>query len=74
MRFSSQPVVGILTSVFLKYLSFCIYSKRDGIIGWQASIDKHNAVVEHIEVRATHIGVGISPDVFKVLARKLASA
>ena len=50
-----------------------IFSKRDGIVGWQASIDKHSNEVEHIEVRSTHLGLGISPDVFKILARKLAS-
>jgi hypothetical protein len=49
-----------------------IYSKRDGIVGWQASIDKHNLQADHIEVKATHLGLGISPEVFKVLARKLA--
>ena len=51
-----------------------IYSKRDGIVGWQASIDKYSPEVDHIEVRATHLGLGISPDVFKILARKLADA
>lgn len=50
-----------------------IYSKRDGIVGWQASIDRHNAQVEHLEVSATHLGLGISPDVFKILAQKLAA-
>ena len=49
-----------------------IYSKNDGIVGWQASIDRHNAQVEHIEVCTTHLGLGISPDVFKIIARKLA--
>jgi hypothetical protein len=51
-----------------------IYSKRDGIVGWQASIDKHTVNVEHVEVRATHLGLGISPDIFRILARKLANA
>lgn len=51
-----------------------IYSKRDGIVGWQASIDRHSSDIEHIEVRATHLGLGISPEVFKILARKLANA
>ena len=51
-----------------------IYSKRDGIVGWQASIDRHTPQAEHFEVRATHFGLGISPDVFKILARKLAQA
>ena len=50
-----------------------IYSKRDGIVGWQASIDKLNAQVEHIEVRATHLGLGISPEVFMIIAGKLAA-
>lgn len=51
-----------------------IYSKRDGIVGWQASIDRHSPDVDHIEVRATHLGLGISSEVFKILARKLAKA
>ena len=50
-----------------------IYSKRDGIVGWQASIDRYNAQVEHIEVRTTHLGLGISPDVFRIVARKLSN-
>ncbi|MCZ6831521.1 MAG: alpha/beta hydrolase [Gammaproteobacteria bacterium] len=50
-----------------------IYSKRDGIVGWQASIDRFNAQVDHIEVHATHLGLGISPDVFRIIAQKLAN-
>ena len=50
-----------------------IYSKRDGVVSWQASIDKLNAQADHIEVKATHLGLGISPDVFKVLAKTLAA-
>ncbi len=49
-----------------------IYSKNDGVVGWKASIDKHNPQVEHLEVRTTHLGLGISPDVFKIIAHKLA--
>jgi pimeloyl-ACP methyl ester carboxylesterase len=61
----SRPITVPVTS---------IYSRRDGIVGWQASIDRHNAQVEHIEVCATHLGLGISPDVFKIIARKLADS
>jgi hypothetical protein len=50
-----------------------IYSKRDGVVAWQASIDKLNHNADNIEVKATHLGMGISPDVFKIIARKLAS-
>ena len=49
-----------------------IFSKNDGVVGWKASIDRHNSQVEHLEVRTTHLGLGISPDVFKIIARKLA--
>ena len=49
-----------------------IYSKRDGIVGWRASIDRHTAHAEHEEVCATHLSLGISPQVFKIVARKLA--
>ncbi len=50
-----------------------IYSKQDGIVGWRAAIDRHNAQVEHIQVRTTHLGLGISPEVFKIIAAKLAA-
>jgi pimeloyl-ACP methyl ester carboxylesterase len=48
-----------------------IYSKQDGIVAWRASIDKLNQQATHVEVNATHLGLGISPEVFKVLAKKL---
>lgn len=48
-----------------------IYSKYDGIVGWQACIDSHNAQVQHIEVVSTHLGLGISADVFRIIARTL---
>jgi len=51
-----------------------IYSKRDGIVGWQASVDRHSAQVEHFEVCSTHLGLGLSPDVFRIVAGKLAAA
>ncbi len=49
-----------------------IYSRRDAMVAWQACID-HNALnVEHIEVRTTHFGLGFSPDVYKIIAQRLA--
>lgn len=59
----SRPITVPITS---------IYSKRDGIVGWQASIDRRSPQVDNIEVRATHLGLGLSPDVLMILARKLA--
>lgn len=51
-----------------------IYSKRDGIVGWQASIDRLTEEADNIEVCATHFGLGFSPAVYKILARKLAQS
>jgi pimeloyl-ACP methyl ester carboxylesterase len=49
-----------------------IYSRRDAIVAWQACIDKSNAVTEHVEVAATHLGLGLSPDVLAIVADSLA--
>ena len=45
-----------------------IYSKRDGIVAWQACIDKWSPDVRHIEVSETHIGLGFSPRVLGLVA------
>ena len=49
-----------------------IYSKRDGVVAWEACIDHGNATVEHVEVAATHLGMGFSPEVYEIVARRLA--
>lgn len=49
-----------------------IYSKADRIVAWQACIDERSPLVEHVEVRSTHLGLGISPEVFEVVAQRLA--
>jgi pimeloyl-ACP methyl ester carboxylesterase len=49
-----------------------IYSRADGIVAWQACIDHHGANVEHVEVRTTHTGFGFSPEVYKIIAQRLA--
>jgi pimeloyl-ACP methyl ester carboxylesterase len=48
-----------------------IYSRRDGIVAWEACIDP-NPDVEHVELRTTHLGFGISPEAYAVIARRLA--
>ena len=50
-----------------------IYSRKDAVVAWQACIDPNAANVEHIEVRTTHLGFGFSPDVYKIIAQRLAS-
>lgn len=49
-----------------------IYSRRDGIVAWKACIDNNGTNVEHVEVRTTHFGFGFSPDVYKIIAQRLA--
>jgi pimeloyl-ACP methyl ester carboxylesterase len=50
-----------------------IYSRRDGVVAWEACIDRANPTVEHVEVPATHLGMGFSPEVYEIVARRLAS-
>ena len=49
-----------------------IYSKRDGIVAWQACIDKWSPDVRHVEVSETHIGLGFSPRVLGLVADEIA--
>lgn len=51
-----------------------IYTKRDGIVDWRACIDRHSVEVEHVEVASTHLGLGIDPDVWRIIADRLASS
>jgi len=48
-----------------------IYSRSDGVVSWQACIDERSPNVEHVEVRASHIGLGFSPQVYRIIAGKL---
>ena len=48
-----------------------IYSRRDGVVAWQACLDERNGCVEHVEVSSTHLGLAFSPDVYLVVARCL---
>ncbi len=50
-----------------------IYTRNDGVVAWQACIDRRDPGVEHVEVASTHVGLGFSPDVYRVVARRLAS-
>jgi pimeloyl-ACP methyl ester carboxylesterase len=48
-----------------------IYSRFDAVVAWQACIDSTAANVEHVEVRTTHVGLGFSPEVYKIIATRL---
>jgi len=49
-----------------------IYTRSDGVVAWRACIDASNPEVEHVEVDTTHIGLGINPQVYGIVARRLA--
>ncbi|GAB3016382.1 alpha/beta hydrolase [Nocardioides flavus (ex Wang et al. 2016)] len=49
-----------------------IFSRRDGIVSWQACLDHTSPDAEHVEVSSTHIGMGVDPDVWSVVADRLA--
>jgi pimeloyl-ACP methyl ester carboxylesterase len=49
-----------------------IYTRRDGIVSWRACIDRTSPEVRHVEVSSTHISMGFDPDVWRVLADRLA--
>lgn len=56
----------------LKVPVTAIYSKSDGVVAWEACIDPVSDVVEHVEVNASHLGLGYSADVYRIVARRLA--
>ncbi len=49
-----------------------IYTRSDGVVAWQACIDHSSPQVEHVEVRSTHLGLGVDPEVFRIVAERLA--
>jgi pimeloyl-ACP methyl ester carboxylesterase len=54
-----------------------VYSRSDGVVAWQGSVQApsdHNPQTENIEVSASHIGMGMNPSAWWVLADRLAQA
>ena len=50
-----------------------LFSRRDGVVAWQACIDHMSPHAEHVEVSSTHLGLGFDPDVWSVVADRLAA-
>lgn len=48
-----------------------IYSKRDGVVAWEACRDPFENNVEHVEVGSSHLGLTIDPDVWFAVATRL---
>ncbi len=52
--------------------STAVYSRRDGILSWQACIEPETAVHENVEVRCGHLGFGADPATLWLIADRLA--
>jgi len=49
-----------------------IYSRTDGIVAWQCSLNEPGALTENIEVHASHVGMGMNPLALYAVADRLA--
>jgi pimeloyl-ACP methyl ester carboxylesterase len=48
-----------------------IFSKTDGVVAWQCSINEPAAHTENIEVQASHVGMGMNPLALFAIADRL---
>jgi pimeloyl-ACP methyl ester carboxylesterase len=49
-----------------------IFSRTDGVVAWQCSMEEETATSENIEVHASHIGMGANPSALYAIADRLA--
>lgn len=49
-----------------------IWSRRDQIVHWAACVDRTSPRADNVEVGSTHFGLGTDPDVWAVMADRLA--
>jgi pimeloyl-ACP methyl ester carboxylesterase len=49
-----------------------IYSRTDGIVAWQCSVNESGPLTENIEVHASHVGMGMNPLALYAIADRLA--
>lgn len=48
-----------------------IYSRRDGVVGWESAIDHWSPNVNHVEVGVSHLGAGLNRRVVDVILAAL---
>lgn len=68
-----EAAVAARTRTPLRVPVTAVYSRSDGVVAWRACIDSASEAVEHVEVTATHLGLGFSPDVYRIIADRLAA-
>ncbi len=50
-----------------------VYSRSDGVVHWQSCVDRSGSpAVENVEVAASHLGMALNPNVYRVIAERLA--
>jgi pimeloyl-ACP methyl ester carboxylesterase len=49
----------------------CIYTRSDGIVAWQCTVERPSPRAENIEVHASHCGLGHHPAVLYAIADRL---
>jgi len=49
-----------------------IFSRTDGVVAWQCSLEKEGPLTDNIEVEASHLGMGLNPMTFFAIADRLA--
>jgi len=47
-----------------------LYSRRDGVVAWQACIDQWSPNITHIEVDCTHLGMAYEPSVLRLVEQE----
>ena len=52
--------------------STAVYSRRDGIVAWQACVEPETDLHENVEVRCAHLGFGTDPATLWLIADRLA--
>ena len=52
--------------------STAVYSKRDGIVSWEACIEPETELHTNVEVRCAHLGFGVDPATLWLIADRLA--
>ncbi|MDH3303616.1 MAG: alpha/beta hydrolase [Gammaproteobacteria bacterium] len=68
-----EKVVHARNSIGIKQPVTSIYSKTDGVVAWQASIDTYNRQARNIEVSSSHFGLGANGEVWYLIAKILAA-
>jgi pimeloyl-ACP methyl ester carboxylesterase len=67
-----EAEIALRNTILLRTRVTALYSRNDAVVAWQACIDRNCENVEHVEVTTTHMGFGFSPQVYKIIAQRLA--